>query len=322
MSQIDFLPEAYRQRDVHRKNRWSRVVVVLLFVGLLAAGGFVLRKRRAAVEADLELARQDYEIMMAQTTTLAKAQATLSQSRGEANLVAYLKHPWSRARIVAAITERWPEALTLEELKIQRQMAPAGQLPVSIAASPEQSLARPPAQADLMELRRDAQQRPTVVLLSGQVTDHAVLHRYVAELAKIDLFTNVELLGITSAEKRSFQFSVRLTVAPGYGQAGGPSGPPKPREAAAPGTTAGREKPAPSVPLVAPPQLPEPSVFADVPLKTSDAEPEGFPTAVQRDEDESLGDEAAAGEERQPDATWIEDLLPPPGEVLPEEDSP
>src|SRR4051794_4784973 len=89
MSQIDFLPEKYRQRDVHRKNRWSRGIVVLLFISLLAAGSFVLRKKRVAVAAELDSARQAHEGVMIQTTELAKAATQLSEARGQANLIAY-----------------------------------------------------------------------------------------------------------------------------------------------------------------------------------------------------------------------------------------
>src|SRR5256885_8217234 len=101
MPQIDFLPEKYRQRDVHRKNRWSRGIVVLLFIGLLTAGSVVLRNKRGVVAGQLDAARQANEGAMAQTAELARAVAQLSEARGQANLIAYLRHPWSRARIVA-----------------------------------------------------------------------------------------------------------------------------------------------------------------------------------------------------------------------------
>src|SRR5690242_18028917 len=94
MSQIDFLPEKYRHRDVHRKNQWSRGTVVLLFVGLLTTGGLALRSKRAAVANQVEAARSTHEGVMLQTAELAKSVAQLSEARGRANLIAYLRHPW------------------------------------------------------------------------------------------------------------------------------------------------------------------------------------------------------------------------------------
>jgi hypothetical protein len=224
MPQIDFLPEKYRQRDVHRKNRWTRTVVILAFVGLLAAGSFALRKKRASVAAELDLARQSYDTMMTQTTELSKEIVQLSEARGQANLIAFLRHPWSRARIVAAVVQHWPQSLVLEELRIQRE-GQGGVVPIAPAPVPGQP-PKPPAQADLLELGRDVQNRPAVVLVSGLMSDHAVLHRYLAELGKIDLFSNVELLGMVPADAAGIlRFNVRLTVAPGYGQRGGPPAP-------------------------------------------------------------------------------------------------
>jgi hypothetical protein len=257
MSQIDFLPDKYRQRDVHRKNRWSRAVVVFIFVGLLAVGSLALRKKHSAVTAELELARQSYESMISQSATLAKAAAQLSEARSQANLIAFLRHPWSRARIVADLVASWPESLVLQELRVQRETGRAGQVHLSSVASPAASPStKTAAQADLDELRQGLHDRPAVVLLTGSMTDQAVLHRYLAELTKSELFTNVELLGVAPADKRGgLRFNVRLSLLPGYGQTGGPSGPrpnagAKEHEAAA----AAREaaKAMPRAPLAAP----------------------------------------------------------------------
>jgi hypothetical protein len=228
MSYIDFLPENYRQRDVHRKNRWTRTVVVLAFVGLLAAGSFALRKKRASVAAELDVARQSFDTMMAQTTNLSQEIAQLSEARGQANLITFLRHPWSRARIVAAIVQDWPQPLVLEELRIQRE-GQGGIVSVPPATPIPGQPTKPAAETDLSELRRESQNQPTVVLLSGLMRDQAVLHRYLAELGKIDLFSNVELLGMVPADAEgTLRFNVRLSLAPGYGQTGGPTSPPQP----------------------------------------------------------------------------------------------
>jgi hypothetical protein len=291
MPQIDFLPEKYRHRDVQRKNRWSRGVVVLLFIGLLVAGSLVLRKKRMAVATELDAARQTHDAVMIQTADLAKAVAQLSEARGQANLIAYLRHPWSRARIVAALSQGWPDALTLQELRICREAGTTAQpLPTVLAPTPDAQAAKPPALADLLELRRDLQNRPTVALLTGLMTDHAVLHRYLAELGKDDLFSNVELLGMAPAQAGGpLRFNVRLTVAPGYGQTGGPHAPPKPREAkssrAHDGETATNTKQKPNGPTAPPLGLSGPSIFAATRAGAVDASDELL--------DEPLGEGAA-----------------------------
>src|SRR5205807_1496285 len=129
--------------------------------------------------------------------------------------------------------------------------------PAALAPTNDAQNTKPPAIADLLELRHDLQNRPTVALLTGLMTDDAVLHRYLAELAKDDLFSNVELLGMAPAQAGGpLRFNVRLTVAPGYGQTGGPHAPPKPREAktrsAHEGETATNTQPKPGAPTASP----------------------------------------------------------------------
>jgi hypothetical protein len=230
MSHVDFLPAKYRERGMHRKNHWRRGVVVAALVGLLAAGWYALRLKRARVEEELAAAQQAHDAMMQQTTELAKLAAQVHELRSQAELVAYLRHPWSRARIIRTLLAPLPEDITLQEIRISRntdrqisqglleRVRPHGDVKASDNV----------AQADLQTLRRQAEERPAVVHVAGLTAQHAVLHRYLGEIGKSDLFTHVELLGIEPQEARAagFRFSVRLTLLPGYGQHRGPSRPP------------------------------------------------------------------------------------------------
>jgi hypothetical protein len=232
MHGIDFLPAQYRERDLHRKNRWSRVAVVLAFVGVFVAGWYGMRLNRNRVERALAAARQEYESATMQATELAMLSAQSQALRSQADLVVYLRHPWSRARLVRDVLAPLPEAMSLQELRISRSADVQGR-PASERVRPAREQEMPkaemhPAESDLGELRREIDGRPPSVLLTGLTTDHAVLHRYLAELSQLDLITHVELLGIDPQESNSagYRFRVRLTILPGYGQVGGPNQPP------------------------------------------------------------------------------------------------
>jgi len=232
MTQIDFLPSRYRDRHVHRQNSRSRLVVVLATAALLAAGFYAMRMKRDRVTGELDAVRQGFDLLMQQTDDLNKLSSRVKALRHQAELLAYLRHPWSRARIVQAVLEPMPESVVLETLNIGE--ATASQLfrspgeQVRGNSKGKQTKQLSPAQSDLLRLRAEADQRPLMVFLAGTLHDHAAIHRYVQQLGASKLFMHVELLGIDPREssRNIFGFKLQLTVSPGYGQPRGPKAPP------------------------------------------------------------------------------------------------
>ena len=86
----------------------------------------------------------------------------------------------------------------------------------------------PPAGQDLDRLRQECDGQKTVVTLVGVTRDSAALHRYLAELGRVDLFDKVDLRSMetdSSDRVARIQFTAMVIVRPGYGQPGGPTEP-------------------------------------------------------------------------------------------------
>ena len=68
-------------------------------------------------------------------------------------------------------------------------------------------------------------------MLGGTATESAALHRYLGVLDATDIFDKAELDCFNSVDNSkggaALQFRAVLAVQPGYGQPGGPAGPPK-----------------------------------------------------------------------------------------------
>jgi hypothetical protein len=145
-------------------------------------------------------------------------------------LITYLRHPWPRTRILAAVVAPLSADLRFEELEIRCE-APAGvrlatRLSPAAREEEERRLAAlaPPAR-DLSRLRDQCDPAQTVVTITGLTSNSAALHEYVGALDRDDLFAEVRLesIGADPSEPSSIRFRVSLVVRPGYGQPGGPS---------------------------------------------------------------------------------------------------
>jgi len=227
---IDFLPAKYRDRDIHRKHRFSRAGVVVLFAGMLAAGSYALQVKRQNGAAELAVAQQRYEVVLAQYQTHGALSSDLQALRCQAKLIVFLKHPWSRTRLLSVLLEPWPAGFSLQELQIQQ--SPEGghlrslQRPAVGGPVDPSAPVKGDAQLDLEDLQREADSAPTVIRLTGLATDHPRLYQYLAQLERNELIRQVEPPVVDPADATgSLRFSVRITVAPGHGQSQRPVGP-------------------------------------------------------------------------------------------------
>jgi len=249
MQNIDFLPNVYREQSAMRKAKLWGLVVVALFGSVIAVTAVVqLGFRRAAHQRLAEVDSQHNQAR-AQTDRLTQLQENLNSLRHAADLHTYLKHPWPRTRILAALTAPLPESILLEELRIIRDDAPAQD-----AAEETEVKRRPPnategdetdqlspAQKDLKRLRNEIDGTDVVVHIAGVTNDAAALHQYLATMGNSSLFAKVELSSIESLgpeyARGASRFNARLVVLPGFGQPGGPDAPetpPTPEEAPTP----------------------------------------------------------------------------------------
>ncbi len=233
MQDIDFLPEQYRQSRATRHWKPWRLAVVLGF--LLLLGGVSLGQYRCRQDAlrRLDLITPPYQTVVAQTERLDRASAQLQPARFDAQLITYLRHPWPRTRILAAVISVLPDDATLDQLQITYDTQPgrslwergrrlAGRVP----GGQEKQPALAPAAEDLQRLRQRYDEQETVVLISGTVLRSVSAYRYLEQLGKSGLFVEApppSVQSVSTDDGTAFTFEATLTVRPGIGQPGGPT---------------------------------------------------------------------------------------------------
>ncbi len=232
MNDIDFLPDQYRQRHQRRQSQPWRIVVVATFVALVASAAFSQHQHRKQVEADLESIIPQYNRAVDQQSELSKVQAELKTARDRAELFTYLRHPWPRIQLLAAMIDPLPEEVTLNQLQITRETPQnrgsfKQQRGKRQADKKNDDESLPPAVEDLKRLRDKFDGAITVVLVSGTTSNSVALHQYLGTLDDSVLFTKAELESsetIDGNNAHTEEFQVKLVVRPGYGRPGGPTG--------------------------------------------------------------------------------------------------
>jgi len=255
MQDIDFLPIEYRQKNQQRQSEPWQLVVAAVIVALTAAAAIGQRTHSRRAVAELATIAPAYDDAVKLQSRLAETQKQLSRAKARAELYTYLRHPWPRTQLLAALLGPLPGEVAFQEVQILRQVATAStptpsRSAAEIKSEAEKSKSLPPAGRDLEKIRDRADAMHTVVVLTGTATDGAALHRYLSDLDVEELFDKAELdsLSSTDNEKQrgAVQFRAVLSVRPGYGQPGGPDGTEKTdaehRNKGVPTTIAGAEK--------------------------------------------------------------------------------
>jgi len=230
MHEVDFLPAQYRQQHLRRRSQPWQAVVAMAFFALLVGAGFAQHRQRQRIESDLEAIEPQYQTALEQKQRLAELEGRLAEVRAEAELLAYLRHPWPRTQLLAAIVAPLPDEITLQQIQIRRAapQQPSGERRTRAGAQNEEKKVAglAPAARDLAELRQRLDGARTVVTLSGTTRQSAPLHRYLGELAEHPLIAKTELESIENVEgaaEPTLRFETTLLVRPGYGQPGGPT---------------------------------------------------------------------------------------------------
>ncbi|NQU24595.1 MAG: hypothetical protein HQ567_25210 [Candidatus Nealsonbacteria bacterium] len=238
---IDFLPAQYHERSVRRRSQPWHIVVVAAFVTLLFAAilsqNFQTRRTRDQLAAVTPM----YDAAVARQNRLTDMQSQLHTGRTSAELFTYLRHPWPRTQLLAALVAPLPDEVTLDGLTISRAALPdraygtvAPEPQLTAEQQKQQHDALSPAARDLKLLRESVDKMQTVMLVSGTTTDSAVLHRYLGKLSHCRMFAKAEIDWIEAGADRtetsdatggSQKFSATMIVRPGYGQPQGPAAP-------------------------------------------------------------------------------------------------
>ena len=228
INEIDFLPVAYLEAGVHRKNVTLRFVFVGVFAALLVFALLFQQHLRRRAEAQLADLMPEYSRAVADSKQLSQLQVRVKQVEKQAELYAYLAHPWPRSRIVAALSESLPDEIELERIDVAREPIPGAREENHSAAAAQPGTAAPkvePAEHDLAMLRDEWDRSQVVVNLVGITEDPTILNHYLEQLGRVTLFRRVDLNsaeripGDTSGRMR---FTARIILQPGYGQPKGP----------------------------------------------------------------------------------------------------
>ena len=226
--EIDFLPEAYHEAGVQRKNITLRVVVVMAFLCLIGFAAIYQQHIRIVADGQLNELLPLYERAQQETKRLAQLQQLLQSADKQAELCTYLRHPWPRSQIVAALVKPLPDEVELKEISIVREPIAAS----GTATMPPDKLGDAAAgkvdseERDLVVLREQGDKSQVVVKLSGVTDDALALHRYFGQLDHGALFVKVDVGKIEQTPNpsdRRIQFTARVFVRPGYGQPDGPT---------------------------------------------------------------------------------------------------
>ncbi|HEV7225856.1 MAG TPA: PilN domain-containing protein [Pirellulales bacterium] len=225
MKDLDFLPARYREKNAQRKTRAWRGVVLAMFSALLAAGSLGQLEFRRLIEAHLETVRQQYGQVANTGKELAALEGELRAARAEAELLTYLRRPWPRTQLLAAIAAPLPESITLRKLAVRQEEANASLAPPSVGQTAQDraaaAAAQPAAERTLKRLRAMFDEAPLTVTLEGISRDGAAMHVYLGKLAESEWFSAVELRSVERSDEEpqaTFRFVARLVVRPSYGR--------------------------------------------------------------------------------------------------------
>ena len=231
MNDLDFLPLEYRQRhDRRRRQKWRNIAIGL--VGLLAAATACHQQlaRRQLLERLAEVTPQ-YERVIEQTQQLGRLQSELAAARVDAELFTYLRHPWPRTQILAALLTELPEEIGFTKLDIRRQaqpVRPGGEHDPLSALSPQAGspAVERPAAIDQTRLRQQYDRARTVVAIEGLASDSSALHQYLSRMNRSEFCPQAELESLEAdrlGEEPMLRFQATLVVCPGYGMPHGPA---------------------------------------------------------------------------------------------------
>ena len=183
MSDIDFLPASYRQMTVHRKANVWRLAAGGLFVAMIGFSGFYQHMLRRHALADLARTDAAYDRTQALITQQRELKKQLESADCDAQLFAYLRHPWPTTQVLAAL-KPLPDCITLREIRLfYAEPTPNATAP----AQPNRRTRKPPKPFHrISAICSNCEQydgRSRVLILTGTTHDTAALQKYLSRRA-------------------------------------------------------------------------------------------------------------------------------------------
>ncbi len=232
LQQIDFLPKRYHEEKVRRSSNLWRLLLVVLFGGICALAAVGQNMLRRSVARRLDEVVPQHAAATASTELYGRLQVELREIEDEAELYAFLKHPWPRSQLLNAVSASMPEAVRLHRLNITQEAVQGDPSAFRSTDAAKQHALLKPARRDLVKLDSNIKNRRTIIELLGETSDDSRLHAFIGQLAEHPLFQTAELVSLESTGPSDPQgrstFKVRVVVRPPHGQQ------PRPTATAAP----------------------------------------------------------------------------------------
>jgi Tfp pilus assembly protein PilN len=228
MQDIDFLPSDFKRRRNNRHGRSWQIIVVGAALGLLIVVAMGQMRALRQVEERLAQIEPERQVLDARQSQLADLRKQLAETEAQADLIAYMGHPWPKTQLLSATLRSLPEEIVCDGIRIARESTPSQAQRRRTGDSEEEDLTTvEPAVRDMRLLQEECDLAVVAIVLEGMTTDGIELHRYLHRLNNVPLLDKVELHSLESTNDDSearFQFEARLTVRPGFGQPNGPDG--------------------------------------------------------------------------------------------------
>jgi hypothetical protein len=211
--------------------------VLLVFGTVVISTASIQYTWRRTVRQQLDSLGPRYAAAMQRDAELARLQTQIQMVSDAAGLYTYLKHPWPRTQLLAAVVAPLPKSIRLTDVLLTSEVLPqqstddqphSARRPKSRGEKGEKR--EPAPRQDLARLREECDTQQTVIHITGAAADVQELHLYVGELGKSPLVASALLKSLEAVPNEQgppqTQFRLQIVVRPGYGQRGGPE--PKP----------------------------------------------------------------------------------------------
>jgi len=195
MKEIDFLPKAYHDRMLRENVRISRsMIIAVLLISAAVPTVFQvtsllrLRSQQAALESDYlkvkELEQQAQQIRI-----------EVEQQSHHARLLTFLRTPYSRSHILAAIARPMPEEIVITNLRLHNR---SGQQRSRSSGNEEEqnNQSAIPYQADLQVLIAQERIKRCTIQIEGTTQDTSALYTFLADLHKSQIIQATKIISI------------------------------------------------------------------------------------------------------------------------------
>lgn len=214
---VDFLPATYRQTRLKRRQSIWRRSSLVVFLGLIAAGGLGQIEIRRQLVKNRDALRADADRIRSQLESPEELKTRIHRLQVEADLLTYLRIRVPPTRLLTSVARALPRYVTLSEFELRYEMPPLV-APTGPPTDPNaQKASKLPREKDLEELKKLNAGTKLCVNVSGTAPDDNAIAQFLKSLEKTGVFSEVTLLFtdlLVVDESNLRRFGVRLLVKP------------------------------------------------------------------------------------------------------------